>query len=218
MSPLSLLMPSSQLAPLPFNSNPDRDITIKWCHGHHLKGTNGDCHRRQWQQPLVPMVMRCIIGAMANELNGTPLNAFAFCDHGSSFVPFFVAIGNDVANGEMSNLLWQFCQKLLSFIFKKIIHYLLTDCRWMVAEWISCLDKRYLTNVNLTSYMMFYCHVIMKIRVAYIEMPSYVIIPRGGVQVRKLRSYPKIFKFSLINVSIFSIFSLIPKFTKNSHL
>ena len=38
---------SSQLAPLPFNSNPDRDITIKWCHGHHLKGTNGDCHRRQ---------------------------------------------------------------------------------------------------------------------------------------------------------------------------
>ena len=39
-----------------------------------------------------------------------------------------------------------------------------------------------------------------------------------GVHVRKWRSYPKIFKFSLINVSIFSIFSLIPKFAKNSHL
>ena len=33
--------------------------------------------------------------------------------------------------------------------------------------------------------------------------------------MRKLRSYPKIFKFSLINVSIFSLFSLIPKFGKN---
>ena len=33
--------------------------------------------------------------------------------------------------------------------------------------------------------------------------------------MRILRSYPKIFKFSLINVSIFS---LIPKFAKNSHL
>ena len=36
-----------------------------------------------------------------------------------------------------------------------------------------------------------------------------------GVRVKKMRSYPKIFKFSLINGSIFS---LTPKFAENSHL
>ena len=51
---------------------------------------------------------------------------------------------------------------------------------------------------------------------ALIEKVSrYMFELGGGVRVRKLRSYPKIFKFSLINVSIFS---LIPKFAKNSHL
>ena len=40
------------------------------------------------------------------------------------------------------------------------------------------------------------------------------VIQRGA-PVKKLKSFPKIFRFSLVNVSIFSI---IAKFAKNSHL